>query len=131
MATPIHGKKGSITYAGCTMGTCRSWSMDTTTDVADISHFGDEWRDYIPGMGSWTVSAECLFAADDAGLDEIKGDVYAATVGTKVALVLTADSGATYTGSGIVTSCNHNTSIDDAQSFSVSIQGCKQPTATW
>lgn len=127
----LMGKKGKIRYANKEIGTARSWTITTTVDAIDISTFGLEWRKFAPGMGSWSGSAEALFDPADQGLLEIKGDVYAATVGDTVVLELIADTGITYSGSAFITSSSPTANLEEAQSFSFEFQGSGQLIADW
>lgn len=127
----LMGKKGSVKYGSNTIGTARSWTITTNVDAIDISTFGLEWRKFAPGMGSWSGSVESLFDPADAGLLDVKSDVYAAQVGDTVYLELICDTGVKYSGSAFVTSSTPTANLEEAQTFSFDFQGTGQLTATW
>lgn len=135
----VHGKRGTVTI-GSLVGKARNWTLNTTIDAADVSHFGSEWREFIPGLGSWTATVEALFdPADDAGQTSVRSWVFQSEVGganyVTVSLV-TGDpqygTGAskTYSGSGIITAYNHTADIGDAQVITLDIQGSGQLTVS-
>lgn len=128
----VHGKRGTVTI-GALVGKARNWTLNTTIDAADVSHFGSEWREFIPGMGSWTATVEALFdPVDDAGQEAARDWVFQSQVGgsgyIQVSLV-TGDpqygnaGSITYSGSGVITAYNHTTDIGDAQVITLDIQG--------
>ena len=127
----IHGKRGTVTV-GSAVGVARNWTLNVTVDSADISHFGTEWREFIPGLGSWTARVEAVFDSGDAGLLSIQESIFQTPVGgsdpIEVSLVTGSAqwggaSSKTYSGSGMVTGYSHTTDVGDAQVVTIDIQG--------
>lgn len=131
----IHGKRGTVTI-GSVVGKARNWTLNTTIDAADVSHFGSEWREFIPGLGTWTATVEALFdPTEDAGQTAVRNWIFQAQVGGTSYVTISlqtgnpqygSGSGKTYSGSGIITAYNHTTDIGDAQVITIDIQGSGQ-----
>jgi hypothetical protein len=127
----IHGKRGTVTI-GSTVGVARNWTLNVTVDAADVSHFGTEWREFIPGLGSWTARVEALFDSGDAGLSAARNAVFQTPVGGNAPIYVSLVTGSaqwggaaskTYSGSGLITGYSHTTDVGDAQVVTLDIQG--------
>jgi hypothetical protein len=130
----IHGKRGTVTI-GSAVGVARNWTLNVTVDAADVSHFGTEWREFIPGLGSWTARVEALFDSGDAGLGAAQNAVFQTPVGGNAPIYVSLVTGSaqwqfggsspskTYSGSGLITGYSHTTDVGDAQVVTLDIQG--------
>ena len=94
-AAPIHGKSGSITFAGLTLG-IKEWSFDYTSDTADSTDFvaaAAGYRTFLPGIAQATGTVK-------ANWDTANTVVPNAAAAS---LTLTVSGTANYSGSAILT----------------------------
>lgn len=67
-----HGKNGVIqikpdlTGALAAIGEIKKFTLETSCETVDTKVLSSEWDAHIPGLKSWTVSAECHFDSADA-----------------------------------------------------------------
>ena len=117
----IHGKGGSVTWAGANVlvGTeITSWSMDATCDTADATNMAsaNDWREFLAGFKSWTATVETNWDSGDTTVDDI--------LGASGALVLElVAGGADLAGTAICTGLTFNTDMGDVIKISYSFQG--------
>lgn len=89
-----------------------------TVDVTDKDGLG--WMEYLAGLKSWTLDCDGLVRLDDSGYTYLET---AYKDGTTIQVRLITPSGATYTGSALITELSNEAPMDDAFSFSASFQG--------
>lgn len=115
----VHGKGGSITYSNFTAGV-HSWECTYESDVVEVTNFSDAGvKRFIAGGTGWTASAEANWDAANTAIP-----------GSATALVLTAASGKTYTGSAIIKSMNVKVTRDDENRATYQFQGTGALTIT-
>ncbi len=115
----VHGKGGSLTYSNLTAGV-HSWELNYEADVSEVTDFADAGvKSFIVGGKGWTASAEANW--DSANT---------AAPGDSATLTLTAVSGKTYTGTGIVKSMNVKATKDDVNRATYQFQGTGALTIT-
>lgn len=112
-----HGKTGSVTLPGIATLKIRSWTVDATADVAEVTAMNDSWKEYLAGVKDWTATVELLW---DSTIDATDLGI----LGTEIACDFDMSSGgADFGGDGIVTGMSFSTPADDAITVTVNIQG--------
>ena len=113
----ISGYAGAASLGGTTIK-ITGWTAEVTSEVIDTTDSGDTtWRTKLPsGWSTWTATCEGFVETADVG----------ETVGAAAAsLILTADTGITWTGNAIVV--GKSTVLDvvgtDAVKVSYSFEG--------
>lgn len=131
MAT-LTGNNGQITIGGTTVLNVRNFSVDVTSDTIETTTMGNDTRQYLKGLASWSGSADIY--VDTANLTGGASAIaqLIATGGTVgdsgAAVVLALDSsGATLlkkmSGNAIITGFTVNSSMDGMVEGSISFQG--------
>lgn len=128
MAT-MTGNDGAITISGNTMAAVRSFSIDMTSDTIETTTMGNDTRQYVKGMSTYSGSADIYF--DDSEFLN-NGSIYNPTtplVGAAgVAGKFYLDQDATndvifFANSMIVTGYSVTSSMDGMVEASISFQG--------
>ena len=90
-------------------------SIDTTAkDTGD-------WRTFLAGLKSWTLSCDGLYVDGDPALEELQSKFES---GTAVAVTMTEEGGAwTATGNAVITSLDYDASLEDVMTVSAEFQG--------
>ncbi len=116
----VHGKGGSITYSNLTQGV-HSWEITVEADVVETTDFTDVGvKTYILGGKGWSGSCEANW---DASNTAVAGDAASA-------LVFTATSGKTYTGSAIIKTMVVKVTANDENRATYTFQGTGALTIT-
>lgn len=126
----IKGDNGVIQTGGTAWDTLsevvaevKSWSVEQTGETIEDTVMGDTAKTFVPGMTSWTASAEVLLDPADLGQQSLD-------VGVEVILRLgTSATAESYAGSAIVTGVSTSVAIGDMVGASVSFQGTGALTA--
>jgi hypothetical protein len=128
MAT-MTGNDGAITISGNTMAAVRSFSIDMTSDTIETTTMGNDTRQYVKGMSTYSGSADIYFDPSEFGDN---GSIYNPTttlVGAAgVAGKFYLDQDATndvvfFANSMIVTGYSVTSSMDGMVEASLSFQG--------
>jgi predicted secreted protein len=113
----VNGFSGSVTYASGYVTGVKSWSINLTaaeldvTDMASTSGFGE----YIGGRKEWTGTYTCVW---DSAVDidtQFGGNPSSAT--------FTYDTGATISGSILITGIDTTVNIDAANEVTFTFRG--------
>jgi len=135
MMATITGNNGVITIGGTKVLAVRSYTVDTTADTIETTIMGNDTRQYLKGLSSWSGSADVYVDTDNitTGNAALIGDLIATggTVGSgAVAVVFALDStsqGNTLlkklSGNCIVTGFSVNSSMDGMVEGTISFQG--------
>src|SRR5690242_6130809 len=91
------GMDGSATYAAASIDNLKSWEFQTDLAVLDTSVKGTKHQTVVGGMTSGTARLTCLLDAVTGQLALINLLATATPAGTPGALVLTVNTGKTYT----------------------------------
>ena len=115
-----HGKDGVVKIGSNTMKTTK-WTLTENIDVADDTDMGDAAKTHLPGIPSWSGSA-------DAWMNKTETTGQGAlSIGASVTLNLYDDGtgvGQTYhTGTATVTQITHNVDIGNTISVAFTFQG--------
>jgi predicted secreted protein len=133
------GKEGtfSIEDSGSTMREISTRVSSVTWNRGagelDVTALNTNWRDYIPGIRSWSADIRGLYddgAASALGVDEI----FDALMGVYVSETCFAPSGSAagpkYSGSAILSAYNLDHSVDGPVAFTATLMGVGAYTRT-
>jgi len=93
--------------------------------MADASRVGQDWKEALPGMGSWSGSFDVYFVMGNTEQKAFFDNIIAATPGTKltdVKFLLDASTNA-FSGNIFITGVNVNATIGDIVSATINFQG--------
>lgn len=111
---------------GVEVGGFYNWTLSYTGDALETTNFNDSsgGRSYIPGMTSWTATADKYFLTVDNEIDDWIGQTCEIRLFVKyVATPTTGDVALYWDGDTVVTSFDHTTPVDTVVSQSISFQG--------
>lgn len=123
--TPFHGKDCRVEKNDVAMDYSDGWNLSVSTDMADTSRVGQEWKEGIPGLSSWNGSFGGHFVAGNTEQKAFFDNIVAATPGTKLTDVKFLLDGSTnaFTGNIYITGLTVNGQIGDKVGFTVNFQG--------
>lgn len=119
----IVGNEGTVSLA--THGiTANAWSMSVSRVVSDVTAFGDNSSNFVGGIPTYTGSISGFMSKDASSTAPALGYANFQSDDT-CAIVLTAASGCTYTGTGVISGVSISTSKtgDATISFDFSFTG--------
>ncbi|MHA1210307.1 MAG: phage major tail protein, TP901-1 family [Candidatus Freyarchaeota archaeon] len=93
-------------------------TIDTTSK--DTAESNGDWRTFLSGIKSWTLSCDGLYVDGDPALDELQTKFEA---GEAVSLTMSQSGAWTATGNAIITSLDYDASLEDAMTVSAEFQG--------
>jgi predicted secreted protein len=102
-----------------------NWSVEDTTDIIEVTKLGNKFKEKLPGMQSWSASADGAveFALVD-GKDSGQAELFAAKhAGTEVNCEFFLKSATKFSGKGIIESLSVDLSAEDKGNISISISG--------
>lgn len=82
--TPFHGKLSRVEKNNVNVDYTIDISFNTAVDMADSSRQGQQWKEGIPGMGSWSGNMNMYFVAGNTEQKALMDNIIAATPGTKL-----------------------------------------------
>jgi hypothetical protein len=121
----ITGKSGTILYAGGSVATIKSWSMDIDTDMHDVTSLSTgtvQWRTFAAGISGWTGSAEGTFDSASTGQNNMIVATLAATTAA-IVLEMDKDAGGSFTGGCHLEQMSVGVDIDNQTDISWNLQG--------
>jgi len=124
-STPFHGKKCRVEKNNVAMDYSKGWQLSVNLDMADASRVGQDWKEALPGMGSWSGSFDVYFVMGNTEQKAFFDNIIAATPGTKltdVKFLLDASTNA-FSGNIFITGVNVNATIGDIVSATINFQG--------
>lgn len=127
MAT-LSGNDGAITVGSTTVACVRSFSVEMTSDTIEKTCMGNDTRQYVKGLSSFSGSADIYF--DPAEFDSAEttfnpttGAVGDSAIAFKGYIDQDASNDIVFQGSIIVTGYTVNSSFDGMVEASISFQG--------
>ncbi len=118
-----HGRLGEFTLNSVALTTfCDSLEIGIETDTAEVTTFGDSWKEFIAGTSGGTISISGSF---DPTTTSGPASAITGTLRTVVTFIAEpAGSAATQhrTGSCIVTSYSESADVGDRVTFSAEMQ---------
>lgn len=123
--TPFHGKLARVEKNAVNMDFTDGWTITSNLDLADISRQGQQWKEGVPGQGSWSGSFSGQFVPGDAVQIAIFGNLITATPGTKLTDVKFIGDAATngFSGDLYITSVAVSAAVGDKCSFTANFVG--------
>lgn len=105
MGAAVAGYGGAVKIGANTVANVKQWELPLAADLYDVSVFGVQWKQYIPGLLGGDAKVDVFFDLTDS-----TGQVAIQTAmlgGTSVSLVLTTSNAGgavthTYTGTAFV-----------------------------
>ena len=109
-----------------------STDFELTKDTIDATNKdGSDYKEFLVGLNSWTLSAEGIFEEDDSTTNlspkEVLDDMIA---GEAITVVMTSkvSGDLQLTGQAVMTSFSWNAPVNDVATFSCSLQGSGELT---
>jgi hypothetical protein len=130
MAT-ITGNNGAITVGSTNVAAVRSFSVEMTADTIERSVMGNDTRQYVKGMSTFSGSADIYFDPSEFDGAETTfnpttggtSSVGSAPIGVKFYIDQNATNDIVFAGDVIVTGYTVNSSFDGMVEASISFQG--------
>lgn len=120
-----HGKSGRLDFTGSGgYVKVESFTIDIVSDMAECTDMesADDWKEYVSGMKSFTISAEC-FVNSAADLTRIGASVASMKLYTTATKYFSFTIGAGDTNP-FITSLSTTVDTEGAAKVSYEIQGC-------
>lgn len=123
--TPYHGKAARVEKNDVAVDFTEGWNISTALDMADISRQGQDWKEGLPGQGSWSGSFSGQFVMGNTEQAAFVNNIVTATPGTKLTDVkfLLDTSTNALTGNIYITGVDFNNTVSDDGSFTVNFAG--------
>lgn len=111
----ITGDTGTVTFAGGYVTNVKSWTLNIVADEHDVTDFAaTAWAAYLGGLKRWSGSYDCWL---DSATVIVDGLAAAA------AIVLTANTGQTFTGNAWITTNDVKVNPADPNQVTVNFRG--------
>jgi len=121
----IHGKNADLKLSGSALeADGNNVTLDISVDTAEVTAFGDTYKDYLEGVAEWSITAEFFFDGANAKAADVAFDMIGS--GKKAVIFYPGGSSATniyYSGSAIVTRKNITAPVGGAVTVSLTLQG--------
>ena len=98
-----------------------SFSLSTSTDIAEIISFGNEWKEKLPTIKDWSGTADGTVDFEEASGQKDLWDALLA--GTTLTLQFELDEGTYFAGTAFLESLEIDTSADGVAEISASFSG--------
>lgn len=118
----LTGKGGSITFTNC-QTSAKSWSLNWTGDVEEITDFADGSAGYkkkLHTLKDWTATVEYNYDAANT-----------ASPGDSATLTLNVDGTINYAGTAILTNVSPSTSVGGVAMMTATFEGNGTLTPTY
>ena len=122
----VTGKGGTVLYAGGSVASIGTWSIDVDNDMHDITSFttsAAQWRDFAAGLSGWTGSLDGVgFDTSSTGQNDL---ITNTLVPVSAAVILEIDQtvGGKYTGTAFLDSMSMGADVGGMSNASWSLQG--------
>lgn len=115
------GLTGKVMIGGAIIAYISNWSVEDTTDIIEVTKLGSNFKEKIPGLQSWSASADgAVEFTDDASQKEL---FVAKHNGTEVTCEFYLDSTTKFSGAGVIETLSVDLSAEDKGNISISISG--------
>ena len=122
----VTGKGGTVLYAGGSVASIGTWSIDVSNDMHDITSFttsAAQWREFAAGLSGWTGSLDGVgFDPTSTGQDNLIANTLV-PVSAAIVLELDQTAGGKMTGSAFVESMSIGADVGAMTDASWSMQG--------
>lgn len=109
----------SITVGGTTLTGLSDASFDFNMETVDVTEIGASERNHVRGVSNATASGNLFYDQGNVAHAALESAVRS---GTPLAIVFTMHSGATYTGTAIITKFGTSAAINDIVKASFTMQ---------
>jgi predicted secreted protein len=103
----------------------KGWSLSVSLDMADAARAGQNWKEALPGQGSWNGSFEAYFVAGNTEQKAFFDNLVAVAPGTKLTdvkfLLDVATNG--YTGNIFITGISIAAQVGGIVTATINFQG--------
>lgn len=130
--TPFHGKLSRVEKNGTKVDYTIDISFNVSLDMASVNRQGQNWKEGIPGQGSWSGQMNMYFVPGNTEQKAMMDNIIAATPGTKltdVKILLDVDTNA-FTGDIFITGFSTTAPVGDVVKCSFPFQGNAAPSLT-
>jgi predicted secreted protein len=117
----VVGYEGSVKIGTFTVVLLNSWELSPSSDILDITSFGDDWKNKIAGLKDWSAKVSGQFDFSDTN-----GQLALWTAflnGSTVSLVLSPDGTQTFTGTAFVKAVSPKAGVADVVSVDIDLDG--------
>ena len=122
----VTGKGGTVLWAGGSVASIGTWSMDVDSNMQDITSFTTDtvqWRTFAAGLSGWTGSMDGVgFDPSSTGQANLIAESLL-PVSAAVVLELDQTQGGKLTGTAFVSSASYGAEIDGMANATWSLQG--------
>lgn len=120
----VHGKLGEFTFNSVVLTTfCDTMEISIEVDTAEVTTFGDAWKEFIAGLAGATISVSGSW---DPTTTSGPASAITATLGSTPKTFIAEPGGAAAnqhrTGSAICTSYTENADVGDRVAFDAEFQ---------
>ena len=117
------GLTTTLTIEGAAVGACRNSTLTINQAMIDTtSDDSSRWGEFVVGRRDWSIDLDGLYIYTDAAQIYLEEHITAANP-AEVTLIWTLPDGRTYSGTGLCTTSSDRSPIEDAVTFSATIQG--------
>jgi hypothetical protein len=120
------GNNGVVSFGGANVAEVRNWSVEATADTIETSVMGNDTRQYVKGMSTFTGTADVLWNASHWTTNGMNPTVSGTSEVGKVPAAINlypAGSAPGFSGNVVITGYTVNASYDGLIEASVSFQG--------
>lgn len=115
------GRTCAVKIGGKLIAHLGSFSLSTSTDIAEIISFGNEWKEKLPTIKDWSGTAD---GTVDFEKDSGQKDLWDALMdGTEVELQFELNATTFFAGTAFIESLEIDTSADGVAEISASFAG--------
>lgn len=121
-----HGKNGVIqakpglTGALAAIGEIKKFTLETSCEAVDTKVLSSEWDEHIPGLKSWSVSAECHYDSADAQQAIL---IEGASVDLALMPLGNVSTRVKFTGTATVTGCSIPVENGSVVAYNLTLKG--------
>jgi hypothetical protein len=122
----IVGNNGVVSFGGANVAEVRSYSIEMTADTIETSAMGNDTRQYVKGMSTFSGTADVYWDAAHWTTNGLNPNVSGTSEVGRVPATITiypAGTGAAWTGSVVITGYTVSASFDGLIEASISFQG--------
>ena len=117
--TAIVGYAGAAKLSTNTIALIKSWELPLNNDLADITTFGDAWKDYLPTLNGADPKIEGFWDMTDTNGQLALQNAYLNS--TSVTLRLYVNTSNYYSGTAYIKSLNVKAAVDGVIEFSADL----------
>ena len=116
------GRAGLVKIGTDTVASLKSWKLNTSKGMADITAFGDTWKSQVPTLGEWSADCEGSWVVStDTNGQTVLNSYFLA--GTSVTLKLYVNSTNYYSGTAYIEKMDTSANVDGVVTVTFSFKG--------